>query len=211
MSGRFGVTLDDTPQYETELDVQGADLKRYAETISGRQTYGGLVSGQLTLNGMGNDLRTLQGHGEAHVVQGNLGELPFVLKLVNSLKSLKVSPGKNPLFDSADVALKIQNGESVLDPIKLIGNVISFQGRGTMDVQGHLNLKLNPLAGRDRFHVPILSDALREASGQLFVVSVRGPLALPNFAVTPLPSVTDSVRSISIGKGRNSREEPDVR
>lgn len=211
VSGRFGVTLDDTPKYETELKVEKADLQHYAKTISGRQTYSGLVSGRLALNGMGNELKNLQGEGEAQVVEGNLGELPFVLTLVNSLKSLKVSPGKNAMFDSADIAVKIRNGESVLDSIKLTGNVISFKGRGTMDVQGHLNLKLNPLAGRDRFHVPFLSDALREASGQLFVVSVRGPLAFPKFELTPLPSVTDSVRSLSRGKGRNSSEEPDVR
>ncbi|SIO31147.1 AsmA-like C-terminal region [Singulisphaera sp. GP187] len=212
VSGRFGVTLDATPQYETELVVQEADLLRYAETLSGHQTYRGLVSGQLSLNGMGNDLKTLQGHGEAHVVRGNLGELPLVFQLVNDLKRLKFSPGnKDALFDSADVAWNIENGDSRLDAIKLTGNVISFKGRGTMDVQGRLNLALNPLAGRDRFHVPFLSDAIREASGQLFVVSVRGPLASPKFEFTALPRVADSVRSISVGKGRNSREESDVR
>ncbi|WP_406698706.1 AsmA-like C-terminal region-containing protein [Singulisphaera sp. Ch08] len=211
VSGRFGVTLDDTPRYDTQLTLQGADLQRYAETLNGHQTYRGLVSGRLSLNGMGNDLRTLRGDGVAHVERGNLGELPFVFKLVDSLKSLKVSPGSKALFDEADVSLKIHNGESVLDSIKLIGNVISFKGKGTMDVQGHLNLKLNPLAGRDRFHVPFLSEAIREASGQLFVVSVRGPLAFPKFDITPLPSVTDSVRSMSIGKGRNKRDESEVR
>lgn len=211
VSGRFGVTLDNTPKYETELYVHGARLDRYAETLSGRQSFSGSISGQLSLNGMGNDLRTLQGQGWAKVEEGNLGELPLVLKLVNTLRQLKVSPGKNALFDSANVAVTVRNGESRLDPIKLTGNVISFRGVGTMDVQGHLNLKLNPLAGRDRFHVPFLSDALREASGQLFVVSVSGPLADPRFELTPVPVVTDSVRSLSRGKGRNSREDADAR
>ncbi len=136
MSGRFGVTLDNTPKYETELYVHGPRLDRYAETLSGRQSFSGSISGQLSLNGMGNDLRTLQGQGWAKVEEGNLGELPLVLKLVNTLRQLKVSPGKNALFDSANVAVTVRNRESKLDPIKLTGNVISFRGVGTMDVQG---------------------------------------------------------------------------
>ena len=209
--GKFAVSLDTTPRYSAELTLEKADLRRYAETINGHQSYSGEVSGWLSLYGMGNDLRTLNGNGEVHVVQGNLGELPAVFSLLKLLKTSKVSQANKAAFDEADVALKIQNGETQLNSIKLTGNVISFQGRGSMDVQGHLALELNPLAGRDRFHVPILSDALREASGQLFVVSVSGTLAAPAFKPSVVPRVTDGVRSLSRGKGRSSREETDVR
>jgi hypothetical protein len=206
VTGRFGISLDATPRYAAELAVEGADLRRYAETLSGHQAYRGLVSGGLTLNGMGNDLRTLQGQGEAHVSDGNLGELPLILKLISQLQPKFKGSKTKTLFDAADVTLNIRNGESVIDPIKLTGNVISFQGRGKMDVQGHLDLILNPLAGRDRFHVPILSDAVREASGQIFVVRAHGPLAYPKFEIGPLPGVTDTVRSMQIGSRRPSAD-----
>ncbi len=67
--------------------------------------------------------------------------------------------------------------------------------------------------GRPRpFPRAVLERRPARASGQLFVVSVSEiPLADPRFELTPVPVVTDSVRSLSRGKGRNSREDSDAR
>lgn len=206
VSGRFEISLDTTPQYYAVVDVDRADLKRYAETVTGRQSYRGLLSGHLELNGMGNDLRTLQGEGGARVEDGNLGELPFMLSLINQLQPKFKGAKAKTLFDSADVTVSIRNGESSLNPIKLKGNVISFLGRGRMDVQGNLDLTLSPLAGRDRLHVPVLSDALREASDQLLVVRARGQITDPNITIGPLPVLSDTIRSMSIGNRRSAAD-----
>ena len=131
---------------------------------------------------------------------GDLGELPVLLRLV---KKLNLSAATKTAFDSADLAISIQDGESVLDPIKLTGNAFSLQGEGRLDIRGDLDLRLKPLYGRDRVHIPILSDALREASGQLFVIRVQGPLAYPGFKIEPLPRVSDSVRTLT--NRRNER------
>src|SRR4051794_34557867 len=104
-------------------------------------------------------------------------------------------------FDSADVYVTIRNGESILDPIKLTGNALSLMGHGTMDVQSNLNLRLKPLYGRDRLHVPILSDVVREASGQLFVIRIHGPLSYPQAKLETLPGVTTLGRSIGTPRG----------
>ena len=109
-------------------------------------------------------------------------------------------------FDSADVAFRIENGKTLLDPIRFTGDVISFQGRGTLDVQGDLDLRLNVLLGRDRFHLLLVSDALREASGQFFLVRVRGTPAFPKPSLEPFPLATDTFSTMS--SRREQRRTP---
>lgn len=205
IAGQFRVSLVDTPHYFAGLTVNGADLQRYAKTLPGRQTFRGLVHGRLEFDGLGNDLRTLRGRGEAHVVNGQLGELPLLLRLVKKVQTLNLSPAGKSMFDAADIALTVSNGETVFNPIRLTGNAFSLLGQGTMDVQGNVDLRFKPVYGRDRLHVPLLSDAVREASGQLLVIRARGPIAFPRFDPEPLPRVADSVRSI--GNRRAPRGE----
>lgn len=204
LHGALSVTLDATPKYTARLAVAGADLQRYARTLPGRQTFRGLVDARLELTGFGGDLRTLQGSGDAHVVRGDLGELPVFLRLV---KILNLSPATKTAFDSADVAVTVRDGKSSLDPIKFTGDAFSLHGRGTMDVQGDLDLRLRVLYGRDRVHLRLVSDALREASGQFFVVRVLGTPSFPKFRLEPLPEASDVLKSL----GRRRDRGPDGR
>ncbi len=193
LDGQFEVSLDKTPRYAASLAVRGADLQSFAKTLPGRQTFRGLVFARLDFNGLGNDLRTLQGQGSAEIVQGDLGELPVVLRLFNFLK---LSPATKTAFDTADVAIAIQNGESVLDPIKLTGNAISLLGRGTLDAQGDLDMRLKVILGRDRIRVPIVSSVLRETTGQIFAIRVRGTPAYPKFTLETLPTASEIAKSL---------------
>jgi hypothetical protein len=206
ITGRFRVSLDTTPRYLASVALEGADLQRYARTISGRQTFRGLVDARLDLEGLGTDLHTLQGGGEAHVTRGDLGELPVLLRL---FKILNLSPATKTAFDSADVAFSIRNGESYVDPIKFTGDAFSLMGRGTLDAQGALDLRLRVLYGRDKVHLLVLSDALREASGQFFVVRVLGTPSYPNLKLEALPALSDFGRSIA--KRRPPRAEHETR
>jgi hypothetical protein len=193
LTGELGVTLDRTPHYNAKLEVRGADLQEYAKTLSGRQTFRGQVAARLDLEGIGGDLRTLQGGGWARVEHGDLGELPVFLRL---FKLLKLSPATKTAFDSADVTLAVRNGKSSFDPIRFTGTAFSLLGRGTMDVQGELDLRLRVVSGRDGFHLWLLSDALREASGQFLGVRVRGTPSYATFDLDPFPELTDRVKSI---------------
>lgn len=203
VSGSFDVSLSDTPRYAAALKLEGADLQQYAMTLPGRQSFRGLVFGNLSLNGLGNDLHTLQGQGEARIVQGDLGEMPVILRAV---RTLTLSSATRTLFDSAEVGIVIRNGESTLDPIRLTGDAFSLLGRGTMDIQGNLNLRFKPLYGRERFRLPVLSDAMREAGGQLFVIRARGPVAFPRFDLEALPRVSDALRSGNLLRGDRDRD-----
>ncbi|MBV8382865.1 MAG: hypothetical protein JOZ63_09670 [Planctomycetaceae bacterium] len=201
LDGQFEVSLDSTPRYAASLAVRGADLQSYAKTLPGRQAFRGLVFARLDFNGLGNDLRTLQGQGSAEIIQGDLGELPVVLRLFNVLKQ----PTTKTAFDTAYVAIAIQNGESLLDPIKLTGNAISLLGRGKLDVRGDLDMRLKVILGRDRIRVPIVSGVLREATGQIFAIRVRGTPAYPKFMLEPLPTLSEIPKSINNFRGPRER------
>jgi hypothetical protein len=201
ITGRAEIDLADTPRYSASLEVRGADLQRYTKTLPGRQNLRGLVNGQITFNGLGSELRNLQGHGQIHITQGDLGELPAAIRLV---KVLNLSPLTKTAFDSADAVFRIQNGETLIDPIKFTGNAFSLRGSGTMSAQGELNLGLRVLYGRDeRLHIPVVSDALREASGQIFQIQVKGTPAFPRFQLVGLLPASQAFRAL--GNRRNVR------
>jgi hypothetical protein len=202
LTGAFAVSLDATPRYAARVEVAGADLQQYARTLPGRQTFRGLVDARLDLAGFGGDPRTLQGSGEAHIAHGDLGKLPLFLQLV---KVLKLSPATKTAFDEADVYLTVRDGRSVLDPVRFTGDAFSLLGRGTMDVQGELDLKLRVLYGRDRVHVRGLSDLVREVSGQFLVVGVRGTPSLPKFTLEPFPEAADVFKSLGQRRGERAQ------
>jgi len=207
------IRLDATPRYHAALSLKGAQLQEYARTIPGRQSYSGLINAQIELDGRGNDVRNLHGRGEAHITQGDLGELPPVLRLakvVNSFANLNIAtpdrprtPGKTA-FDSADVAFTIAHGATTFDPIKFTGNAFSLQGQGTMDPQGNLDLRLNVLWGRDRFHFPLVSDLTREASTPFLIAHVQGTPAYPRPDIEALPLFNELLKAL--GRGRAERQ-----
>ncbi len=193
LTGSGTISLDLTPKYSAALRLAGAQLEEYARTLPGRQSYRGALGAAINLSGLGNDVHSIQGKGEAHITQGDLGELPIALRFINFLNSnlsLLDSPrtsGKT-FFDSADVAFRIDHGTAILDPIKLTGSAVSLQGSGNRDPLGNLDIQLKVLYGRGR-RLPIVSDLMREASGQFFIVHVLGPSSNPRFQLEALPQV----------------------
>ncbi len=193
LEGSGTISLDATPKYSASLQLAGAQLEEYARTLPGRQSYRGALEAAIDLSGLGNNVRSIQGKGEAHITQGDLGELPVALRFINFLNSnlpLFDAPrtsGKS-FFDSADVVFRIDHGTTILNPIKLTGSAVSLQGKGNRDPLGNLDIQLEVLYGRGR-RLPIVSDVMREFSGQFFIVHVLGPSSNPAFKLETLPQV----------------------
>jgi hypothetical protein len=207
--GHGQISLAATPSYQASLMLSGAQLEEYARTLYGRQKYRGNIEAKFECRGLGSDIRSLNGSGEAHITQGDLGELPFVLRFatfLNKKLTLADTPrnrGKTA-FDSADVAFAITQGVSIIDPIKFTGNAFSLQGRGTIDPQGNIDLRLNVLLGRDRFHIKGLSDLLREASGPFLMAHVWGTPTFPQYQLEMFPQVLELFKAM--GQGRADRQ-----
>jgi hypothetical protein len=213
LQGAGAITLETTPRYHASLQLRGAQLEEYARTVSGRQSYSGDIDAQITINGLGNDVRNLSGRGEARVKRGNLGDLPPLMRLAQRISQfVKISllpvnepPGPSKsAFDSADIAFTISQGLTTFNPIGFTGNAFSLLGQGTLDPQGNLDLRLNVLWGRDRFHIPLVSDFARIASTPFLIVQVKGTPANPQYELVPLPPFNDVLRA----SNRNRAERP---
>jgi hypothetical protein len=209
------ISLDATPRYHAALSLKEARLEEYARTIPGRQSYRGNIDARILIDGLGSDVRSIQGRGEAHISQGDLGELPPVLRLASSINSMPNmivasndrprTPGKTA-FDSADVNFSVANGRTTFDPIRFTGNAFSLLGRGTLDPQGYLDLRLNFLWGRDRFHIPLVSELTRRASTPFLIAHVKGTPSNLQFDSVLLPPVGDALRAI---KGNRTDSQAD--
>lgn len=175
------ISLTDAPNYAGSVQLSGAQLQEYAKSVPGRQSYRGLVNAQATFSGQGSDIRTLQGRGEAHVVDGDIGELPIVLKYLKSFNNLLKSPKSagRAMFDSADLVFRINNGVTHFDEIKLTGDAVSLRGKGTRDTLNNIDLRFDVAYGRNTFDVPILQRA----------TSLFGKLQITGTLEHPVPNM----------------------
>ena len=104
-------------------------------------------------------------------------------------------------FDSADVNFTIANGTTKFDPIRFTGNAFSLLGTGTLGPQGDLDLRLSPLWGRDRIHLPIVSDFARRASTPFVIAHITGTPSNLQYDVNLLPPVSDALKALNRPRG----------
>jgi hypothetical protein len=208
LTGQGRIGLDERPEYSATLAVHEADLAEFTKTLPGKQTFGGLLSGMIAFNGVGGDQKTLSGSGDFRVTEGDLGDLPVALRFFKVLNTLDIAaPSDSTAFDTAEVAVRIENGLAYLDPIQLSGDAISLRGGGTMDLRGQLDLRLRILYGRAGLKIPLVSDAFREAGGQIADIRVSGPASFPNFSPVLLPGGQWMLRALGSGLLQSDRPE----
>lgn len=186
--GQVAVSLDTTPRFEAQMELDGADLARTTMGLPGRSGIQGRLNGRIDLTGEGNDLRTVTGSGWARVVDGDLGKLPMALRWT---KVASFRPPTKTAFDAAEVQLTLDGGQAQLSSIKFTGDAFSLVGSGTVNLFGdqELNLRLQPLYGRSERPLPLVGPAMREATGRVVDIHVTGPLSSPKIDPEPLPDV----------------------
>lgn len=186
--GQVAVSLDATPRFEAQIELDGADLARTTMTLPGKSGIQGRLDSRIDLAGEGNDLRTITGSGWARVADGDLGKLPMALRWT---KVASFRPPTKTAFDSAEVQLSLDGGQAVLNSIKFTGDAFSLIGSGTVSLLGdrELNLRLQPLYGRSERPLPVVGPAMREATGRVVDIRVTGPLSSPKIDPEPLPDV----------------------
>ena len=208
LTGQVRIGLDAEPDFAAALAIVDADLARFTATIPGEQSFRGLLSGQLAFDGVGSDPHSIRGQGDFRIAEGDLGDLPIALRFFKFLNTLDIAaPRDKTAFDAAEVSVRIEDGLAYLNPIALSGDAISLRGSGTMDLRGQLDLRLRILYGREgRLRVPLFSDAVREAAGQIVDLRVTGPASYPMFNSKILPGGQRMLRDFGAGLlGRGDR------
>jgi hypothetical protein len=60
-----------------------------------------------------------------------------------------------------------------------------------------MDLRLNVLWGRDRFHIPLVSDFARRASSPFFIAHIRGTPSTLQRDIDILPPVSDAIKALN--------------
>ena len=140
------------PSYELWADLNGLSLQDYADRhLGGSDSLRGSVKSTLNLAGRGSNLGTVVGTGSVDVEPAALGELSVVMRLFKALNRRD-----STMFDYAGAQFRVKDETVDFRRIDLVGQAISFRGRGWVDRRGKLGLNFysRPPA---RWQLPIIS------------------------------------------------------
>jgi hypothetical protein len=176
--------------------LEGASLGRFArESTLGRQSMSGRIDGSLVLVGSSQGVRDMKGAGSVHLRDANLYELPVMLSL---LKVLSLKEPDTTAFTTGDVDFLIHgaHGQVYLSRIDLHGDALSLAGRGSVGFDKQLALLFQPQLGSRGARVPIISDLLRSASGQIVELYVGGTVDQPDVSQEPFPGIKEALENL---------------
>lgn len=141
----------------------------------------------------GETTESMRGEGIFQLREANIYELPVVLSM---LKMMKTRRRDRTAFDESNADFTIQGDSINVTKIELLGDAISLVGKGTMTMDHEVDLDFYTVAGRNRFHIPLISDLAKASSQQILWLRVDGSLENPQVHSEILPGLNESVRQL---------------
>ena len=173
------------PAYRLAAELNGAKLGAYAARhMGGSRNLEGNVRGKVTLAGRGGDPRTLTGGGTVEIKPAALGELPVILRLFKAVRM-----NDPTMFDSAAAQFDFADETVAFRRVDLLGQAISFVGRGRAGRRGDLDLQFYSKPPTT-WRIPLVNALSTGWIG----VQVGGTIGQPN-VVTFSPAVEGSLRA----------------
>ncbi|MGE0375994.1 MAG: hypothetical protein AB7Q45_11320 [Planctomycetaceae bacterium] len=203
--------------YQVHVDVDNADLRRWAEEW-GAAAYNvsGTVNALMNLRGRGTSPRAIQGEScRVQITDARLGELPQMMQLLGQFTQLK-QPDKT-WFRYAYAEFSVQNGVFDFGPVsaqvpgdtrrmQFDGDMVRMVGRGTIPFAAGIDPRMN-LVFESKFHernrlmqnIPFISSIAKSMSDNWVRAQVTGTPSRPSYSVitqVPLGNVNDALREI---------------
>lgn len=172
---------------DSDIKEAAADFASGIEKVQGR----GFVA--MRMGGDYDNLDSYKGDGTVQLRDARIYELPKVLTL---LKMLNVGRTDRTAFDSSNVNFLINGSEIDFERIELVGDAISLIGNGRMNLEQDLALNFYSIVGRNRFHIPVLSELYHAGSQRIMWISVDGSVDDPKLSRQILPQLNDSIRQL---------------
>ncbi len=136
---------------------------------------------------------TYRGDGTMQLRDATIYELPPVLAL---FKQLRIGRSDRTAFDSSNVSFTISGETIELNRIELLGDAISLLGNGQLNMDRKIDLNFYSIMGRNRFHIPVVSEMVHAGSQQAMWIRVNGTMDDPKMTRTVLPQLNDSLRQL---------------
>jgi hypothetical protein len=181
--------------------VEKTRLADLAAEVAPRYDLSGEGYGILQIQGNSNELHSYNGKGNFHLQKAKIEQLPIILSL---LKILSIKEVNRTAFDSAIVDFSVNGDQLNLERIELIGDAISLIGNGYLELMRYADVNFYSVVGRNRFHIPVLSDLYRAGAQRIMWVNIGGPLNNLQTTRKVLPGLDDSLRSLLSGNSEHT-------
>jgi hypothetical protein len=169
-----------------DSDVHGllVDLGETHAALNGR------LFVQCDIDGNLSNPESLAGQGKAWLRGANLYELPVMIRLLN-LMSVRPDQGA---FDSADVEFSIDGDRIPINNLQLDGDLISMQGKGSVNFRQELDLELVANVGRRGIVGALVRPFTQNSNANWMRIEVGGTTSNPQIR-PPMP-LRDSIDSV---------------
>ncbi len=194
VNGSAWVMFDALPQYQAEINVVGADLRRMVvERFGGGRDFTGKVDANMVLSGRGSYLESLLGEGDVHIRDANLYELSLLASL---LKMLRTGAADKTAFTRGDVAYRIEGRKILLDEVNFLGDIVNLYGKGETNFDQQLTLAFSAvMAGHDE-RLPFVRKLVRQTNEQIMQMYVTGSLSDPHVTTEAFPGIAQMVHQL---------------
>ncbi|MDB4778375.1 AsmA-like C-terminal region-containing protein, partial [bacterium] len=180
-------------QFFVQASVSNLDVKKAGQQgAPSLNKVGGTASLAFRVGG-GETTESMRGEGVFQLREANIYELPVVLRM---LKMMKTQKRDRSAFDASNADFTIQGNSINIAKVELLGDAISLVGKGRMTMDNEVDLDFYTVAGRNRFHIPILSDLAKASSQQILWLRVDGTVENPQVRSEILPGLNESVRQL---------------
>ncbi len=134
-----------------------------------------------------------RGNGTIQLKKAKIHELPVFLSM---LKLRTILQADRTAFDSSNIEFEIKGENIEFHRMEFIGDAISLLGNGKMNLDQDIDLNFYSVMGRNRFHIPLLSDLYKAGSQKILWININGKLDNPQTHRHVLPGISDSLQQL---------------
>lgn len=188
------VSLSEPGAYRVFVTARDADLRTYATIhMPKERNMDGKMNGWIYLYGLGSSENDIKGSGQLQISPAAIYEMPVIVNLLNAVR-LDLSVPDRVAFRYGLLNFRVMNSNFLFDQIDLVGNSISFRGRGRIGFDSRVNLDFYSKPPQSRGGVPILSQLVSGATSTWVHVKVGGTLDKSRTRVQPNINLDDALR-----------------
>jgi hypothetical protein len=116
--------------------------------------------------------------------------------LVSLLKVLRNRAPDSTAFNKVESEFLIHGDRVTLNKLDLLGDAVSFYGRGDAWFNKRIDLTFHSIIGQNELSIPVLKNFVGQASEQFMQLAVDGTLDAPQTHTKAFPGVTNMIEQI---------------
>jgi len=193
--GNGQVLLADDMQFSLYASLTGGDLAQIAREMKLQErNLSGKAFALLQLSGSTKGTHTLRGSGSVRLRDADIYTLPV---MVSMLKIIRIRPPDQTAFTDSQIDFQVEGEHINLRRVDFHGDAISLKGDGWINLDREINLNFYTNVVRDdKYHIPVVSPLLGEASRQFMLIRVTGAFDDPKTEREALPGLNETFQQL---------------